>query len=96
MPGFGAPAFTTIPMRESARSTSLPLTTLPSFASASSEVRARITTSAGSPRDRRFGIEVGAAPIEAPLVVVTLWPVDRSHSATSVLYAAVNAPETIT
>jgi hypothetical protein len=74
----------------------VPLTTFPSFARASSAVRARMTTSAGSPRDRRFGIDVGAAPIEAPLTVVTLWPVDRSHSATSVLHAAVKPLDTIT
>src|SRR6185295_6028923 len=55
-----------------------------------------ITTSASSPRARRLGIACGVSPIEGPRTVVTLWPLARSNSGTSVSYAAENPPEIIT
>ena len=50
MSGFGAPARTAMPMLDRARSTRLPATTRPAFASSSMPAAAMITTSARSPR----------------------------------------------
>jgi len=66
MSGLGAPLRTAKPMEERTRSTWLPGTTLPWATSASSAGRARITTSAGSLRAKRLGMESSALPMEAP------------------------------
>ena len=69
--GLGAPARTARPIRDRTRSTRLPAMTLPCLIRSSSACAAMMTTSAGSPRCRRFGIESGAFPIDAPYTVTT-------------------------
>jgi hypothetical protein len=67
--------------------------TVPCLMSWSSAGAAMITTSAGSPRRRRFGIESGELPIDPPYVVTILLPVERSNTGESSVKAAVNAPD---
>jgi hypothetical protein len=56
-----------------------------------------ITTSTGSPRWRRPGIEVGDVPDDgAGPIVTTVCPVARWNSGTSSRYAAEKLPETKT
>src|SRR6266576_383922 len=57
MSGFSAPARTTMPICERARSTLLPARTNPWRLRSSIEAPTMITTSAGSPRLRRLGID---------------------------------------
>ena len=96
MSGLVAPDRTAMPMLDRTRSTRLPRTTLPSAISPSSADAARITTSIGLPRRRRFGIASGELPIDGPNAVTILWPVARSNCGTSSRYAAVKAPDVTT
>jgi len=91
--GLRAPARTANPIVDRARSTRLFAMTVPCLMSSSSAGAAMITTSAGSPRRRRFGIVSGELPIDPPYVVTILLPVERSNTGESSVKAAVNAPD---
>src|SRR6266702_214120 len=87
MSGFAAPARTTMPISDRARSTLLPARTNPRLPSSSAAPPSRITTSAVSPRARRVGIASGESPIDGPRVVTRWWPLARSKAGTSSEYA---------
>ena len=96
MSGTGAPFFTESPMAERTRSTCEPCWTSPFCANSSSDVRARITTSATSFCSRRRGIEVGEAPIDEPNAVSTAMPVFLVNWGASSWFASAKPPEVMT
>ena len=54
-----------------------------------------MTTSAGSRRCRRLGIDAWPTPIDVA-AVTSVWPVARSNRGASSRYAAVKAPDVMT
>ena len=83
MSGTGAPAFTAMPMGDSARSTFEPATTTPSRIRPSRAEPTMISTSSGSPRARRWGMASGVVPMEGPGSVVTRSPLCVSKAGSS-------------
>ena len=96
MSGFGAPARTAMPIRDSTRSTREPASTSPAAISASSACAETMMTSAGSPRASRVGIESAAPPVEAPNTPTSSWPVRRSNHGAASRNGAVKAPDVMT
>jgi hypothetical protein len=66
MSGFGAPAFTDMPISDVTRSTRLPGSASPASIRSSSAPAAMMMTSAGSSRASRLGMASGAGPIDEP------------------------------
>lgn len=83
MSGRGAPARTTTPMPERARSVRLSAATVPCATSWPSASPTMMSTSTGSFRASRAGTASAVCPMDGPQPVTSLWPVARSNSGAS-------------
>jgi hypothetical protein len=90
MSGLGAPARTAMPMLDWASGTPLSPETRPPLISSRRTVSATMTTSTGSLRCSRFGIELAPVPTDVA-EATTLFPEARSNCGTSSRNAAVKA-----